>query len=186
MTRRIATTRRVAVGTALVLTAGLGWLGTGAASAATPSVSCQTTNGFVKFVPGLSSTKAKQKETLGGKLGTCTGKVRLTGGSISGTLASPGAIKCKNLLGGAVGSGNEVLHYSDGTSSTASVTIRVTTNGNFTINGSVIKGRFKGHKVTAPMTLDTANPTNPGANCGLAYPVVKITQVNFSGTTTVS
>ena len=186
MTRRNAVTRHLAVGATLALTAGLGWVGTGVASAATPSVSCQTTNAFAKFAPGLSSTPAKQKETLGGKLSGCTGKAKITGGTLTGTLNSPTAIKCSNLLSGTVGSGTEVLHYADGTSSTAKVTIKVVSSGKFNINGSVTKGRFKGHKVTGPMALDPANPTNPGANCGLASPPVKITQINFSGTTTVS
>jgi hypothetical protein len=186
MTRRIATTRRVALGTALVLTAGVGWLGTGAASAAAPSVSCQTTPAAAKFKPGLSSRAAKQKVTLSGNLVNCTGKTKITGGTITGTLKSPRAIKCSNLLSGKVASGTEVLHYNDKTSSTVRVTIKVTSNGHFTMNGKVTKGRFKGHKVTAPMTLNPVEPTNPGANCGLASPAVKITQINFSGTTTVS
>jgi hypothetical protein len=187
MTQRISVPRRVAVGATLALAVGLGWVGAGPASAATPSVSCQTTNAFFKLSPGLSHTPAKQKETLGGKLGSCTGKVKITGGTITGTLNSPTAIRCQDLLNtGVLGVGNEVLHYADGTSSTAKVTIKVTGKGNFSINGSVTKGRFQGHKVTAPMAVDQANPTNPGANCGLAQPPVSITQINFSGTTTIS
>jgi hypothetical protein len=191
MTRRISVTRRVAVGATLALTAGLGWVGAGPASAATPSVSCQTSNAFAKLSPGLSHTAKVQKESLGGKLGSCTGKVKISGGFITGTLTSPTAIRCQDLLGtGALGVGTEVLHWADGTTSTLKVTIKSlpknNTLSNFTINGSVTKGRFQGHNVTAPMAVNQANQTNPGANCGLAFPPVSITQVNFSGTTTIS
>lgn len=172
------------MGTTLALTAGLGWLGTGAASAATPSVSCQTAKASLKFTPGLTSTAASQQESLAGTLAGCTGKAKIKSGSISGSLSSPGAIRCANLLGGPVGSGTEVLHYKGGTSSTVHVTISVPTgsSGNFSINGTVTKGRFKGHKVTGTMKLNAAGSTNPGANCS----TVPINQINFTGRTIVS
>ena len=184
MTRRILVTRRVAVGATLALTAGLGWVGAGPASAATPSVSCPTTNASLKFTPGLTSTATSQQEALAGALAGCTGKSGIKMGSITGTLTSGTPIRCANLLGGAVGSGTEVLHYKGGTSSTVKVNITVPaqSTGSFTINGTVTKGRFKGHKVTGNMTLNSTGATNPGANCS----TVPITQINFTGRTIVS
>ena len=141
-----------------------------------------TTAASATFTPGLTATPAAQKAKLSGSLSGCAGKAGIKIGSITGTLSSPGAIRCANLLQGTVASGTEVLKYKGGTSSTAHVTISVTTTGNFSINGKVTKGRFKGHKVTGAMTLNSSGSTNTGANCS----TVAITRINFHGTTTVS
>jgi hypothetical protein len=189
MTRRIAVTRRVAVGATLALTAGLGWVGTGAASAATPQASCAF-SGSMGFTPNLTqpnppATPPSTTVNLSGTLSNCKGKSGVKSGTATGTIPI-GQQTCTSVIfpPRTLGTGTMTVKWKGGTSSLVKVTLAVGSS-DFSLSGPVTKNRFKGHKFNAPHLAPGAiTPSN--FHCRDDGSQVPVQAIGFSGQATVN
>ena len=125
MTGRTAVSRRVAVGAALALTAGLGWVGTGAASAATPPLVNCASSGLLGFAPGLTMVATNNTAKISGTLTSCTGKGGVKSGTFTGSVPI-GSQSCLSVLSPARALGT----------GTMTVKFKPSAKGNVTINGT--------------------------------------------------
>jgi hypothetical protein len=176
MTRRISVTRKVAVGATLALTAGLGWVGTGAASAATPLASCAI-SGSAAFTPSLSATATPTSAKLTGTLTGCTGKSGVKSGTFTGTM-NLGPQTCGSMLAPPrpLATAPVTIKWKGGTTSVVNATLAIG-SGDFSLGGPVTKNRFKGHKCSAPHLKPTAvHPVS--TDCSK----VQVQSLDFSGT----
>jgi hypothetical protein len=183
MTGRTAGTKHIAVGATLALTAGLGWVGAGAASAATPPQASCSLSGQIGFAPGLTMTATNTTAKLSGTLTNCKGKSGVKSGTLNGSVPI-GSQTCLSILSPPrnLGTGTMTIKWKGGTSSVVKVTLAVGSN-DFSMNGPVTKNRFKGHKFSAPHM-------KPGGIIPLNFhcqaPAVPITALTYSGPATVS
>ena len=185
MTRRISVTRQVAVGATLALTAGLGWVGTGTASAATTLASCAM-GGSLGFSPGLTMVPTDNTVSISGTLSGCKGTSGVKSGTVTGSVPI-GQQTCLSVLTPprALGTGTMTIKWKGGTSSVVNVTLAVGST-TFSLRGPVTKNRFKGHKFSAPsLAPGTVSPSNFHCKDD-GNPVVPVTGISYSGQSTVN
>lgn len=185
MTRRISVTRRVAVGATLALTAGLGWVGSGTASAATPLANCASA-GSLGFSPGLTMVPTSNTVNISGTLSACKGKSGVKSGTVTGSVPI-GQQTCLSVLTPprALGTGTMTIKWKGGTTSVIKVTLAVG-GTDFSLNGPVTKNRFKGHKFSAPhLSPGSVSPSNFHCKDD-GSPVVPVTGIAYSGLVTVN
>jgi hypothetical protein len=186
MTGRNAVARRLAVGTALALTAGLGWIGTGAALAATPLVSCSS-SGSISFTPGLTMSPTATAAKITGTLSSCTGRSGVKSGTVAGTIKM-GPQTCVSVIypPKTLGTGLMTVKWNGGTTSIVKVTLAIG-NSDFSLTGPVQKNRFKGHKFSAPhITGNAVNPLNFHCKVGDGQPTIPIQGISYSGPASVN
>jgi hypothetical protein len=185
MTRRISVPRRVAVGATLALTAGLGWAGTGAASAATPQASC-TGSGSMGFTPNLTMVATSTTVNISGTLSSCKGKSGVKSGTVTGSIPV-GQQTCLSVIfpPRTLGTGTMTIKWKGGTSSVVKVTLAVG-QSDFSLTGPVTKNRFKGHKFSAPhLAPGAVSPSNFHCKDD-GNPVVPVQSIAYSGLMTVN
>jgi hypothetical protein len=181
MTRRTAT-KQIAVGATLALAAGLGWIGTGTASAATPLATCSV-KGQIGFTPGLTMVPTKTTAKISGTLSGCTGKGKVKSGTLTGSVPI-GSQTCLSVLSPPrnLGTGTMTIKWKGGTNSVVRVTLAVQSN-DFGMKGPVTKNRFKGHHFNAPHM-------QPGAivpmNFHCQAPATPVKAITYSGPATVN
>lgn len=172
------------MGATLALTAGLGWVGSGAASAATPAPQATCTlSGQIGFAPGLTMVATNTTAKLSGTLSNCTGKGGVKSGTLTGSVPI-GSQTCLSVLSPPrnLGTGTMTIKWKGGTKSIGKVTLAVGSS-DFSLNGPINKNRFKGHKFSAPhMTAGSIIPMN--FHC--QAPATPITALTFSGPAAVS
>ena len=185
MTRHTSATRRIAVGATLALTAGLGLVGTGTASAATPQASCAA-SGSMGFTPNLTMVATSTTVSLSGTLSACKGKSGVKSGTLKGTIPI-GQQTCLSVIfpPRTLGTGTMTIKWKGGTSSVVKVTLAVG-NTDFSLAGPVTKNRFKGHKFSAPHLKPGAiTPSNFHCKDD-GTPVVPVQAIGYSGAASVS
>lgn len=171
------------MGATLALAAGLGWVGTGAASAATAPLASCTFSGQIGFVPGLTMVATNTTAKLSGTLSNCTGRGGVKSGTLTGSVPI-GSQTCLSILSPPrnLGTGTMTIKWNGGTKSIGKATLAVGSS-DFALNGPLNKNRFKGHKFSAPhLTPGSIIPTN--FHC--QAPATPITALTFSGPATVN